>query len=269
MVKPDLFTKQKYPKVPNDAIQLVLRNIEGKNVTTSLIVAEVFNKQNKHVLESIANLSCSKEFKESNFRLCLRTIKLDVGQSRQRYYEITKDGFSFLVMGYTGSKASRFKEMFIKEFNKREAMLKNDDYILNRAMGILSDRVRALESTLDKNKVIIADQSYAIVKQLPKVNYHDRVLQSKSGFTTTTIAKELGMSAIKLNRILHEKKIIYYIDKHWVLYSYYDNRGYMITRTTPYKDGEVIYTSIDSQWTEKGRRFIHMIINKELREKTN
>lgn len=45
---------------------------------------------------------------------------------------MTKDGFSFLVMGYTGAKAGQFKEMFIAEFNMREAMLKSDDYILAR-----------------------------------------------------------------------------------------------------------------------------------------
>jgi Rha family phage regulatory protein len=266
MSEPDLLDKRQYPVVPKDAIQLVSRNDQGKDVTTSLIIAEVFGKRHKHVLDSIVELSCSEEFRKPNFRLS--SYKSVQGKTMPMF-EITKDGFSFLVMGYTGKKASRFKEMFIKEFNKREAMLKSDDYILNRAMGILSDRVRALESTVGKSKTIIAEQKYVISEQRPKAVYHDEVLQSKSGYTTTTIAKELGMSAVKLNRILNSKKIIYKRDKHWVPFALYQNRDYMLTRTTTFEKDDDTYTSIDSRWTEKGRRFIHMVINKELRKKTN
>lgn len=58
------------------------------------------------------------------------------GAQKSEYYEITKDGFMFLVMGYTGEKAGEFKERFINEFNKREALLRSDDYILARAKEI-------------------------------------------------------------------------------------------------------------------------------------
>ena len=266
MNEPDLFSKEVIQK---NVIQLVSRNDEGKDITTSLIIAEVFGKQHNNVLRDIKELTCSNEFRKTNFELRLKTIQLQTGQSRQKYYNVTKDGFSFLAMGFTGKKASGFKEMFIKEFNRREALLKNDDYILNRAMGILSDRIRALESTVDKSKSIIAKQKYAIYEYHPKAVYHDKVLQSKTGYTATTIAKELGMSAIKLNRILRSKNIIYKRDRHWVLFALYQNRGYMLTRTTTFEKDNEIYTSIDSRWTEKGRRFIHMVIDKELRKLTN
>jgi len=263
MSEPDLFSKEVIQK---NVIQLVSRNDEGKDVTTSLIIAEVFGKKHKHVLDSIAELPCSEEFRKPNFRLS--SYKSAQGKIMPMF-EITRDGFNFIGMAYTGRKAGRFKEMFIKEFNRREALLKNDDYILNRAMGILSDRIRALESTVDKSKSIIAEQKYVISEQHPKAVYHDKVLQSKTGYTITTIAKELGMSAIKLNRILRSKNIIYKRDGHWVLFALYQNRGYMLTRTTTFEKDNEIYTSIDSRWTEKGRRFIHMVIDKELRKLTN
>jgi len=263
MSEPDLFSKEVIQK---NVIQLVSRNDKGKDVTTSLIIAKIFGKNHRDVLRDIGGLTCSKEFRERNFGLSSYTSSQN---KKMPAYEITRDGFSFLGMGFTGKKASGFKEMFIKEFNKREALLKNDDYILNRAMSILSDRIRALESTVDKSKSIIAKQKYAIYEYHPKVVYHDKVLQSKTGYTATTIAKELGMSAIKLNRILNEKRIIYKRDKHWVLFALYQNRDYTLTRTTTFEKDNVIYTSIDSRWTEKGRRFIHMIIDKELRKLTN
>lgn len=64
------------------------------------------------------------------------------GAQKVEWYEMTKDGFSFLVMGYTGTKAVHFKEMFIAEFNKREAMLKSDDYILMRSQQILQKELQ-------------------------------------------------------------------------------------------------------------------------------
>ena len=61
---------------------------------------------------------------------------------------MTKDGFSFLVMGYTGAKAGEFKEKFINEFNRREALLKDDDYILMRSQQILQKRVEIAEQKI-------------------------------------------------------------------------------------------------------------------------
>lgn len=124
---------------------LVLTNHQERNVTTSLIVAKVFRRNHADVLRDIRNLHCSPEFRNTNFADRLRIMQLDIGESRQKYYEITKDGFNFLIMGYTGKKASQFKEMFIKEFNRREAMLKNDDYIVNRALNIMKERTKAIE----------------------------------------------------------------------------------------------------------------------------
>ena len=110
---------------------LVIQSPQGRDVTTSLIVAEVFGKNHKEVLRDIERLSCSEDFRVRNFAHTPYTHPQN-GQ-KYHYYEMTKDGFSFLVMGYTGKKAGEFKEMFINEFNKREMMLKSDDYILARS----------------------------------------------------------------------------------------------------------------------------------------
>lgn len=99
----------------------------------------------------------------------------------------------------------------------------------------------------------------------PKASYHDKVLSSKSTYTTTSIAKELGMSAIALNRILHKKHVQYKQDKTWVLYSNYQSLGYTETQTftKELKDG-TIHTYINTKWTERGRRFIHSVLNPAL-----
>ena len=98
---------------------------DSRVVTTSLRVAEIFGKQHKHVLEAIRNIECSDGFRGSNFRLIQRIS--DLGQGRTRKdpcYLITRDGFTFLVMGFTGKTAAKFKEAYIRAFNEMEAKLR-------------------------------------------------------------------------------------------------------------------------------------------------
>lgn len=95
---------------------LVYQNEKGVDVTTSLIVAQVFGKEHKNVLRDIETLSCSNGFRVLNFEHT-PYVHPQNGQT-YKMYTMTKDGFSFLVMGYTGEKAGEFKEKFINEFNK-------------------------------------------------------------------------------------------------------------------------------------------------------
>nr|WP_313789097.1 Rha family transcriptional regulator [Paenibacillus larvae] len=86
----------------------------GKTVTDSLTVAEVFGKRHDNVVQDIKNLECSQEFSLLNFQES--TYTNERGRTYPKYI-ITQDGFSFLVMGYTGKKAlqEKFKEMYIAE----------------------------------------------------------------------------------------------------------------------------------------------------------
>jgi Rha family phage regulatory protein len=98
---------------------------DGRAFTTSLLVAEVFGKLHKHVLRDIEALDCSPEFHGSNFGPMFRDVVVGNGAVRQeRYFELTKNGFVFLVMGYTGAKAARFKEAYIARFDEMEAALR-------------------------------------------------------------------------------------------------------------------------------------------------
>lgn len=243
---------------------LVLSNKNGQDVTTSLIVAEIFGKNHQHVLRDIRELHCSEDFHKSNFGLLVEMKKLPQGgASKAEYYEITKDGFSFLVMGYTGEKAAEFKEKFINEFNKRDSLLKSDDYILARSKEILERRLNLLEQQMYQKDEQLQLQENVIIQQAPKVEYHDKVLQATNAIPTTVIAKELGMSAIKLNKILNKNKVIYKVGGTWVLHNQYNNKGYAVSRTYTYTDEEGnTKTSIQLYWTELGRKHIHEFVNK-------
>ncbi|MBU2647856.1 Rha family transcriptional regulator [bacterium] len=95
--------------------------VDGRVKTTSLDVAEKFGKRHTHVLRTINNLECSKKFTETNFGL---SEYEDSTGRKLPIYEITKDGFIFLVMGFTGKLAARIKEKYIAAFNRMEDELK-------------------------------------------------------------------------------------------------------------------------------------------------
>jgi anti-repressor protein len=165
-------------------------------------------------------------------------------------------------MGYTGDKASAFKEKFINEFNKRELMLKDDDYIMNRALEISSKRMKSLEQQLLAKNEILAIQETVIKESAPKIEYYDKVLQSKGLIPINIIANELGMTAQKLNKLLKEQKIQYKVKETWVLHAEYRDKGYTKHETFPYTDEDGNnYTSQHMYWYEKGREFIHKVIN--------
>ena len=100
--------------------------IDGQVTTTSMQVAEHFGKQHKNVLRAIANLECSAEFARLNFEPVITEYKNGKGGVQTGpAYRITRDGFVFLAMGFTGKEAARWKEAYITAFNQMEALLNN------------------------------------------------------------------------------------------------------------------------------------------------
>lgn len=94
----------------------------GKPVVDSLRVSEIFGKEHKVVLRSIESCEASENFNRHNFVL---TSYKDIQNRKQKMYLLTKDGFVFVAMGFTGKKAAQFKEEYINRFNKMEQFIKN------------------------------------------------------------------------------------------------------------------------------------------------
>ena len=92
----------------------------------SLFVAEFFDKQHKHVLRDIARITepksgLSENFINTNFKS--DSYKDSTGRKLPCYF-MTRDGFTMLVMGYSGQKAMKFKELYIRRFNEMESFIK-------------------------------------------------------------------------------------------------------------------------------------------------
>lgn len=233
---------------------LVFQSTTGKDVTTSLTVAKVFGKRHDHVLRDIQGLTCSPEFRLPNFG----EIKyLDDKGREYPAFEMTKNGFSFLVMGYTGEKASQFKEQFIAEFDKRTELLTNDDYIIHQALSILDKKAKALEGQLSFKTQQLELATQTIQEQAPMVKIFQEVISADNAHLATAMAQMFDISARKFNALLKGWKVQRTVGKEWTLCAKYQGNGYTLLHPVPYpdKDGN-IKTKNELRWTEKGRLFL-------------
>ena len=111
----------------------------------SLYVAECFEKDHKNVLRDIAKITdpksgLSKEFARLNFE---PSSYANSQNKKQPCYMMTRDGFTMLVMGYTGQKAMKFKEIYIKRFNEMEEFIKTL-VITRKEFPLLTENIRLL-----------------------------------------------------------------------------------------------------------------------------
>ena len=130
-----------YARNPN--VLPVVRVKDGGVFANSRDVAAYFHKKHFHVLEKYDRLDCSAEFAASNFRL---STYIDESGKENRSIDMTRDGFAFVVFGFTGKRAAKFKEDFLAEFNAMEAE------ITHRRMIDTSPAQGALALTMDTNQ---------------------------------------------------------------------------------------------------------------------
>lgn len=114
-----------YSKGYENAEVINIQNKDGVAVVSSRVVAYDFDKQHKHVLEAIENLIKDMGVAEKSADLFIES-KYQHPQNKQWYkeYLLTRDGFSLLVMGFTGKEALQWKLQYIEAFNKMEEQIK-------------------------------------------------------------------------------------------------------------------------------------------------
>lgn len=141
-----------------------------------------------------------------------------------------------------------------------EQIINNPDLVIKLATQLKQERAEKEE--LEQQTRI---QSEQLKVAAPKVQYVDTVLQSVNTYTTTQIAKELGMDAVKLHKQLKEKKVMFKQSDMWILTAKYQDKGYTKTRTQQFtrNDGS-IDTNTYTVWTERGRAFLHTLLNDKL-----
>jgi Rha family phage regulatory protein len=210
-------------------------------VTSSLQVAETFNKNHRDVLRAVDDL---KEGVAQNWADLFYEDTYTHPQNKQQYRIIymNRDGFTLLAMGFTGKKAMKFKLKYIEAFNKMESHIKTGGF--------------KVPSTMAEALRLAADQQEQIETMKPKVNYFDQIMASKSLMITTTIAKDYGMSAKAFNDLLKKLKIQYKLGGIWYLYSKYQDNGWVSSSTRIIDNKPRIIT----KWTQKGRVGLYKLL---------
>lgn len=133
------------------------------------------------------------------------------------------------------------------------------DTVLNNP-DLLEQALNALKAEREKRAELEAKNAIqlGIIQEMePKVSYYDIILRTKNAVPITLIAKDYGMSATRLNRILHALDIQYRIGGTWMLYQKYAAEGYTVTHTYIVDQ----HTSrMHTCWTQKGRLFLYDLL---------
>ncbi len=142
-------------------------------VTTSLILAEAFEKQHKHVIEAIEKKISTAENSALLKNMFVEDSYIASNGKQNKMYYLNRDGFTFIAMGFTGKKADEFKLKYIEAFNKMEQIVRQElpqtpEEKLALTMQVtlrLDKRVGNLEKSIDEiqNKSEIdSDQRYKL-----------------------------------------------------------------------------------------------------------
>lgn len=118
--------------------------LNGQEWTNSLNVADVFKKEHRDILKAFKNLECSQEFRQRNFAQSTYANK----QNKQMpVIKMNKNGFAFLIMGFTGKKAAQFKEGYINAFDKMHQIQNDQVQSALKQIGYnsLKDLIRSLD----------------------------------------------------------------------------------------------------------------------------
>ncbi|EJD4628539.1 Rha family transcriptional regulator [Campylobacter coli] len=221
-------------------VEVNLNIKENKVFINSLDLAKVFNKNHKDVLETTKNQP-QNDFTESNF--ILSTYKDKKGELRP-CYNLTRDAFSLLVMGFTGEKAYKWKVEFIKAFNEMEKRLRNIEYekhdklAFRQSLGYKSqlkqqkehyeNKIKALKYDLEHKKELSFKRklSKEELLELRKILARDYGILCIKEWEMSLVAEKIGKDTVfeaVLNKL--EKEL-----KYWQNYEEYEEKWRKILR---------------------------------------
>lgn len=199
--------------IASDTTLPVLTVKDGHPVTTSLDVAKVFGKQHKDVLRSIREVELPDDFTERNFALSGYT---DMTGRKLPCYDMTRDGFTFLVMGFTGKEANLWKMRYIEAFNAMEAeLLKQKEHSNTEALARVLQEHEDLKTALHEIQEGI--RQMGDLRAVPDEDAYMTVrdfCQQEEIFAPRLVARHLGMMASDRCRSLN-LRIMRIADERW------------------------------------------------------
>lgn len=232
---------------------IVLSMQSGEPVASSRQIADNFEKRHDHVMRDI---DAMKKDVPNFGEMFFETTAPDSYGREQRAYLMNRDGFTLLAMGFTGKAALEWKLKYIAAFNEMEKKLAEKPH-LTRSQLLATALIAAHEELEEKDK--------RIAELTPDAEFARAVCIADNCRTATSIAKDYGLTAEKLNKLLYSQRVQYKdSDGQWVLYKPYQGKGY-----TKNRKGKAIqrsngktYIPNTTVWTVEGEKLIHEQLKK-------
>ena len=172
----------------------------GQCVTSSRKVAEVFGKLHRHVLRDIEALMAKHESKIGP--MFYETTMKDYYGRDKKAYLMNRDGFSLLVMGFTGKRALEWKLKYIAAFNAMEEALKNQ----NRPVELTDDEIVGKAFMIQTARLKEANEKIELLQ--PKADSYDEFIAADGLNSWNEVAKTLKLKPNKFTAYLRDEKVI-------------------------------------------------------------
>ncbi|KGJ84215.1 Rha family transcriptional regulator [Priestia megaterium NBRC 15308 = ATCC 14581] len=238
-------------------------NQNGQLLVDSREIAEMVEKEHKHLLRDIKNyleILGKSNFGPADF--FIESYYTDIQGKPRLHFLMTKKGCDMVANKLTGRKGVIFTATYVSKFEEMESKLK----ITQAPSYMIDDPIQRaqkwIEEQKEKQHLLVQNQQkdQKIEELQPKATYYDLILQTKSLLSVSQIAKDYGMSAISFNKLLHKLGIQYKQGDCWLLYQKYADKGYTHTKTHVV-DSEK--SKVHTYWTQKGRTFIYETLKDE------
>lgn len=252
--------------------EIILKEENGKVLASSREVAEKFGKRHSDVIRSIKNLiendstqNCVQCFRQSIY-------KDETGKSNKMYM-MNRDGFTFLVMGFTGKSANEWKWKYINAFNQMEERLKSGNQLSEE------ERLKLQLFSKDASEVAYAHNRLVelataplvsqIEEQEPLVHFANKVSDSTNLISMGRMAKMLKEDHINVGR----NRLFLWLRNNGILmkdnipYQKYIDNGYFAVKESTYDNFDETKTSQTTYVTGKGQIYITKKLRQEFNQK--
>ncbi len=186
--------------------------------------------------------------------------KFNLGLSGGATNVVNEYGLYTLIMASRKEEAKKFKRWVTHEV--LPAIRKDGGYMVTKEGETEEELIaRALilaQKSIDRLELENKKKDQIIGELTPKADYTDKILQSTSVVTITSIAKDYGLSGSKMNKLLHELGIQYKQGNQWLIYAKYHDKGYTHSETVEFpRSNGTLDVNMITKWTQKGRLFLY------------
>lgn len=191
------------------------------------------------------------------------------GYVYQDDYFLTVSCMEFFIARKVRPVFEIYRRVFHKTAQMRPQLPKNYADALRQLAAQVEQNEKLLNEVEEKRTLIesqqqtIELQENELKESAPKAKFYDNVLQSNRIYTSTVVAKELGLkTAEQLHVILREKNVMFFACGQWVLTAPYCGKGYTRPKTHIYTKSDGSHgTNTITCWTEEGRMFLHTMFD--------